>query len=339
MEEIPNKLEQISSKERLQELEATGNFLFHGSPFQVATFEPRQAYTDDDDGQPTPDGEPAVFASAEIETPIYRSIFHESSFGGLEGSYEIGFSNSDDGSHYIHANEAAVEVCKENTGYVYVFKRDDFALRGNSEWVATKEVQPVAVFYSSFDDIGLPIQSSRPETNQENQSENISHPEIALEIKQMVDTDQAMRERSEEDDYWDEEVDTLNTARMKEIVVEIGWPTISKVGTEGASNAWLLVQHADHDIAFQEQCLNLMKEAPQGEVDETDIAYLEDRVRVNQGRGQLYGTQFTQENNQHIPRMIEDEEKVDIRRAELGMGPLSEQIKHMYNKYPFKDGD
>ena len=171
----------------------------------------------------------------------------------------------------------------------------------------------------------------------EKQSGGISFPEIAAGIKRMVDVDQDMRERSDKENFWDEEVDARNTERMKEIVAEIGWPTVSKVGVEGASNAWLLVQHADHDVTFQEECLNLMKEAPEGEVDRTDIAYLEDRVRVNQGRGQLYGTQFTQENRQHIPRAIEDEENVDERRAELGMGPLSEQIAHMYNKYPFKD--
>lgn len=171
----------------------------------------------------------------------------------------------------------------------------------------------------------------------ESQSENISFPQIAAEIQTMVDVDQAMRERSEEDDFWDEGVDSRNTARMKEIVEEIGWPTVSKVGKEAASSAWLLVQHADHDVAFQLHCLQLMQEASSSEVDRTDIAYLVDRVRVNQGQGQLYGTQFTQENNQHIPRPIEDEEDVDERRAEIGMGPLSEQIQHMYNKYPFKE--
>jgi|AntRauTorcE11897_2_1112592.scaffolds.fasta_scaffold07530_2 hypothetical protein len=171
----------------------------------------------------------------------------------------------------------------------------------------------------------------------EKPTENIAFPEVAVEIKQMVDVDQAMRERSDEDDFWDEEVDARNTERMKEIVAEIGWPTISKVGQDNASSAWLLVQHADHDVEFQLHCLQLMQEAPSSEVDKTDIAYLEDRVRVNQGLGQLYGTQFTQENNQHVPRPIEDEESVDARRAEIGMGPLSEQIELMYNKYPFKE--
>jgi len=60
-------------------------------------------------------------------------------------------------------------------------------------------------------------------------------------------------------------------------------------------------------------------------------------VRVNSGRGQLYGTQFTQEDNRHIPRKIEDEENVDTRRAEVGMGPLAEQIQLMYEQYPLQD--
>jgi hypothetical protein len=171
----------------------------------------------------------------------------------------------------------------------------------------------------------------------ENQSEKIHFPLIARELKAMVDIDQDMRERSQTKDYWDEAIDVKHTERMKEIVAEIGWPTISKVGLEGASNAWLLVQHADHDVDFQEHCLQLMKEAPAGEVDVTDIAYLTDRVCVNRDRGQLYGTQFTQEDSEHIPRTIEDEVNVDARRAEVGMGPLSEQIQHMYNKYPFNE--
>ncbi|HEX4799337.1 MAG TPA: DUF6624 domain-containing protein [Candidatus Paceibacterota bacterium] len=168
----------------------------------------------------------------------------------------------------------------------------------------------------------------------ENRSESIRFPQIAQELKSMVDIDQDMRERSQAEDFWDETIDAKHTERMKEIVAEIGWPTVSKVGVEGASNAWLLVQHADHDVDFQERCLELMKEAPTGEVDITDVAYLTDRVCVNRGRGQLYGTQFTQEDGKHIPRTIEDEANIDARRAEVGMGPLSEQIELMYQKYP-----
>lgn len=170
--------------------------------------------------------------------------------------------------------------------------------------------------------------------NTEQPTESVWFPNIASELKAMVDVDQEMRSRADTEDFWDDSIDTRNTERMKEIVAEIGWPTISKVGKGGAEHAWLLVQHADHDVAFQEHCLQLMKDSID-DVDPVDVAYLEDRVRVNQGKGQLYGTQFTQENNQHIPRTIEDEEHVDERRTALGMDPLAEQIAHMYEKYPF----
>src|SRR5713101_5335762 len=54
------------------------------------------------------------------------------------------------------------------------------------------------------------------------------------------------------------EIDRRNTARMKEIVNQHGWPGNALVGTDGANAAWLLVQHADQDAGLQKQCLALM---------------------------------------------------------------------------------
>lgn len=166
---------------------------------------------------------------------------------------------------------------------------------------------------------------------------NLAH--IVKEINQMCFTDQELRERNllSGDEFWDEDIDIKNTCRMKEIVQEIGWPMISKVGSEAAFDAWLLVQHADHDVEFQEYCLGLMQAASDGDVDRRNIAYLEDRIRVNQGRGQIYGTQFIQKDGMHMAQPIEDQENVDIRRAQMGMGPLTEQIEEMYKKYPFDE--
>ena len=170
----------------------------------------------------------------------------------------------------------------------------------------------------------------------EDQPEKVVFPNIAAQIKEMIAADQEMRERQlVEEDFWDDELDARNTALMKEIVMEIGWPTASKVGKQIAHDAWLLVQHADHDIEFQEYCLGLMKSELPHEVEKNDIAFLEDRIRVNQGRGQFSGTQFTQIDGKHIPRPIEDEQNVDARRAEMGMGTLEERIAEMYRKYPF----
>jgi hypothetical protein len=56
-------------------------------------------------------------------------------------------------------------------------------------------------------------------------------------------------------------VDAANTARMKRIIAERGWPGRSMVGADGAQAAWLLVQHADHDPAFQRACPELLGQA------------------------------------------------------------------------------
>ncbi len=171
----------------------------------------------------------------------------------------------------------------------------------------------------------------------EGPQEKILHPEIASEIQKMVDVDQDMREKSKTDDFWDDEIDKKNTERMKEIIAEIGFPSISKVGIEGSHDAWLLIQHADHDVEFQKMCLGLMKALPLSEVARRYIAYLEDRIRVNEKRGQVYGTQFDQIDGKHVPQPIEDENNVDKRRAQMGMDTLADQIALMYQKYPFTD--
>jgi hypothetical protein len=149
---------------------------------------------------------------------------------------------------------------------------------------------------------------------------------IAAEMIAMSERDQAMRKSGQ----WDANVDVENTRRMQEIVEEIGWPTISKVGEHASHMAWLLVQHADHDRAFQKKCLELMRALPADEVQPSNIAYLEDRVRVGEGRPQLYGTQFyADEHGQFGPSPIEDPENVDQRRASVGLGTLAEYTQLM----------
>jgi hypothetical protein len=130
------------------------------------------------------------------------------------------------------------------------------------------------------------------------------------------------------------EADRSHTARLKQIVDAHGWPTRSLFGDDGTHAAFLLVQHADHDPEFQAQMLPLLEAAvDRGEVAGTDVAYLTDRVRVKQGRPQLYGTQYeiqTDEsgvpilNDQGRPTylvpVVEDIEHLDERRRAVGLG-------------------
>jgi uncharacterized protein DUF6624 len=131
-----------------------------------------------------------------------------------------------------------------------------------------------------------------------------------------------------------QEIDARNTAWMKEVVDRHGWPGKSLVGTDGAQKAWLLVQHADRDPAFQKRCLPLLAAAvKKGEATGAQLAYLTDRVRVGAGEKQVYGTQFHTADGKLQPQPIEDEANVDKRRKEVGLPSLAEYRKQMEKVY------
>jgi hypothetical protein len=67
-----------------------------------------------------------------------------------------------------------------------------------------------------------------------------------------------------------------------------------------------------------------MKKQNPAELNPAHLAYLEDRVRVNQGRPQLYGTQFFGTGAELKPRPIEDKEHLDERRAKVGLGSFED---------------
>ena len=117
---------------------------------------------------------------------------------------------------------------------------------------------------------------------------------------------------------------------MKQHVAEYGWPLSRMVGADGARAAWLLVQHADHDVAFQRKCLDLMLALPEkDQASPGDVAYLTDRVLVNEGLEQVYGTQFHVQEGERQPRPIREPGKVDERRASVGLSTLKEYAEFM----------
>ncbi|HEY3485640.1 MAG TPA: DUF6624 domain-containing protein, partial [Ilumatobacteraceae bacterium] len=119
--------------------------------------------------------------------------------------------------------------------------------------------------------------------------------------------------------------DYTRAQRLKEIVAEHGWPTWSLVGEDGGTAAWVVAQHADFDPEFQSQMLELMRAAvDDGEADPIELAYLEDRVLVNTGQPQRWGTQVRCRDGVPAPATpIVDESTIDHRRTEIGLDTLA----------------
>ena len=175
---------------------------------------------------------------------------------------------------------------------------------------------------------------------------NVTMPELRSELLQMKHIDQDIRKKIEQSlgeqgtpyqgvtPFGEDmrRIDLENTERLKEIVEAIGYPSIEEVGLEGAIAMWVLVQHADHDVEFQELCLEqLQKHAENGQARMQDVAYLTDRVRRNKGEPQVFGTQFwlNQKTGNFEPQPIEDPEKVDKLRKQYRMETLQENINRM----------
>jgi hypothetical protein len=116
-----------------------------------------------------------------------------------------------------------------------------------------------------------------------------------------------------------------NAARLREIVSEHGWPDEGIADTDGAYAAWLIVQHGIGNPGLQKEILPLLqKEAAQSRIPAWHAAYLEDRIAMYEQRPQRYGTQWLDDpqDGRTRPWPIEEPEKVDSRRAGVGLGPL-----------------
>lgn len=160
---------------------------------------------------------------------------------------------------------------------------------------------------------------------------------LADDLAVMKETGQALRKRI---DYLDPEspvqrklmqhielVDRSNTKRLKALMARCGWPSAATHGAPAVKDAWLVVQHAERDLLFQKQVLDLVEQAAAAGGDGLDksFAYLYDRIAVMEKRPQHYGTQLSAPTGYYCALefdRMDDRAQVEARRARLGMAPL-----------------
>lgn len=114
-----------------------------------------------------------------------------------------------------------------------------------------------------------------------------------------------------------------NAARLRELIAQHGWPGRARVGEAAARAAWRIVQHAIGEPEFMRAMLPIVAADP--DADPIEVAMLDDRIRVFEGRLQRYGTQvdWNAEGTALVPMNgIEAPEHVDARRKDIGLPPL-----------------
>jgi hypothetical protein len=128
--------------------------------------------------------------------------------------------------------------------------------------------------------------------------------------------------------------DSVNLIKVKAILDQYGWPGADIVGNSGALTVFLVIQHAD--LATQQHYLPALREAVRNKkARAANLALLEDRVAMREGRKQIYGSQLQTDpkTGKTAFYSIEDEPNVNKRRASVGLEPLEDYAKRFGLEY------
>jgi hypothetical protein len=143
--------------------------------------------------------------------------------------------------------------------------------------------------------------------------------------RRMVD-DQAVRKDLTHLDEM-QAVDANNTAYLRGLLAEIGWIDANRFGAPTAQAAFLIVQHSG-DLPLMLAALPCIeRDMKAGHFDAQPYAMLYDRVQVNLGRKQRYGTQLSgNDKGERFVLPLEDRKRVDEFRKEIGLFPMSKYL-------------
>ena len=117
-----------------------------------------------------------------------------------------------------------------------------------------------------------------------------------------------------------------NEKKLLELLDKYGWPSASEVTEYAAAGAALIINHTTYEL--RSKYFPMLEESfKKGEAQPLRYAKMRDRILIEEGKEQLYGTQIKFENMLRKPYPIKDPEFVDKRRVEIGLGPLRPYLK------------
>ncbi|WP_095075001.1 DUF6624 domain-containing protein [Tenacibaculum jejuense] len=165
--------------------------------------------------------------------------------------------------------------------------------------------------------------------------------DLADELKKMAEIDQIAayipqgeykKMSDEEWIFFKDSVFTTHQKRIREIFDKNGFVGFDLAGKEGSDNFWLIVQHSDHNPEFQKEVLKKMKiEVDKGNAQPSSYGLLVDRVKLNTGEKQIYGTQvaYNAKTGQAYPKKLADSSTVNSRRKAIGLEPIEVYLNRM----------
>jgi hypothetical protein len=124
-----------------------------------------------------------------------------------------------------------------------------------------------------------------------------------------------------------------NARQLRALIEQFGWPNERLADHDGAEAAWLVAQHSIAEPEFMRTCRTLLeKEAASGTVPLWQYAYMDDRIRIFEGKPQRFGTQIELRSEGPTLCEVDDPASLDERRQEAGLEPIAERLTSMRNQ-------
>lgn len=158
--------------------------------------------------------------------------------------------------------------------------------------------------------------------------DSVPYDSLKAVLENIYDTDQGIREKlmaSKGEEFGEimyrmMQIDSVNRARIKPILHRYGWLPKSKVGEKASDAIFFVIQHSDVEL-MRQYFPSLKDLASKREAKATHAAMMEDRLLVNEGKKQIYGTQATSDsstNGKAYIWPIENPDQVNQLRKEAG---------------------
>ena len=277
-------------------------------------------------------------------------FYHEKQYADAGKSFDRAFNDLKGNSTQTNFYNAACawSLAKNNSKAIYYLQK---ILTGKTikGWDDPVEFYNMLVKDSDFNNIKNDPKwkdvVSHAERNKNDFLKGIKQ-DIANRIKKMGESDQSIRLKLDslrkasglnspgEKDIIDamKKLDASNFNAFEEIISHYGWLGPSEIGYKNNQYLFLILQHAD--LASQKKYLPLFsKSCKAGKVLPKDLAYLEDRINMREGKMQQYGSQtvIDKVSKKFVIFPIEDVDHVDERRASVGLESLKSYVKSSFN--------
>ncbi|GGH07524.1 DUF6624 domain-containing protein [Mucilaginibacter phyllosphaerae] len=157
-----------------------------------------------------------------------------------------------------------------------------------------------------------------------------NQPKVVEALKKVLINDQKYRSKDFDNSFQSQMnfADYVNFMIVKAVIKKYNWPYDSFISKEESRIIFITIQHAK--LSVQKQYVSLISDAARiGKIKFTHLGLLQDRIAIQEGKPQIYGTQIGQdsETKEYFVLPVINMNLIDERRKLMGFTPMADYLK------------